>query len=689
MPNWGPSGFDVYRRTYSRTKPDGTKEDWNETVSRVAIGNTSLVDFRHLQPGETEKLALLISQFEMIPAGRHLWASGVKNRQFLFNCWVSGWGESIADHFRFSFLRLMEGGGVGANYSSLNTEKYGPPWHAIDVHIVCADEHQDYAGLERAGVLSKIYSPDYVGAYMEVEDSREGWADALTDLLSAAWDPEAETVRVYDVSRVRASGSRLKLHGGYASGPVPLATMMHEVAAVVHELAPPDFEGQWPTDDGVPMDPLAAMEIDHAIATCVVSGGNRRSARMSILPWNDQWIHEFILAKQDTSKHWTTNISVGIDQDFFDSLQGPIKASKANAVLQAVAKGMLENGEPGFANLSEANEGEPNKVECSNPCNEIFLEDFEACNLGHLNLEAFVDHESGYGFFDLKRATRAARLMTRFLIRATFGDIRDPRSREVMDRNRRIGLGLMGVQAAFAKMGIRYSEIPDSDECWSILYDLHEAVREEARSYAFELRIPEPVKVTCIAPTGTISKMPGTTEGLHPLFSRYFIRRIRFSTIDPEQVAQLEQYESQGYNIEPCFYAANTAVVEIPTKERLLEEVEQFGYSPDVVESVDELDLRTLLRVQSMFQTVWADNAISFTANIPPGSMSVEELKELLLEYLPFLKGTTIMPDDTRLQAPYERITKEDYQKFADRTGLDNTADSVDEECVNGACPVR
>src|SRR5690606_41290163 len=67
--------------------------------------------------------ALPIWDFKILPAGRHLWASGVPGRQYLFNCHVSGWNEQITDHFQFTFLRLMEGGGVGANYSNRYLEQ--------------------------------------------------------------------------------------------------------------------------------------------------------------------------------------------------------------------------------------------------------------------------------------------------------------------------------------------------------------------------------------------------------------------------------------------------------------------------------------------------------------------------------------------------------------------------------------
>jgi ribonucleoside-triphosphate reductase len=678
--NWGPSGEDVYRRTYSRTNPDGTKEEWPDTVARVVHGNINLVDRKHIGPTEGVKLAAHIAQFDILPAGRHLWASGVKGRQFLFNCWNSGWGENVSDHFRFSFLRLMEGGGVGANYSSKKTEQYGPPTSSIDVHIVCDEDHADYDEMRSQGLLSATYSPDYQGAYSEVEDSREGWAEALSELLETAWAPEGPSVLVFDVSRVRPKGARLKTFGGYASGPGPLARMLLDIAETISLIAP------CPEDDckGYPMDPISAMDIDHAIAQCVVAGGNRRSARMSILPWNDPWINEFIRVKAHAGKHWTTNISVAIDNGFISELEIP--DSKASRIMEAITDGMLANGEPGIWNYELSQKDEVGEVTSTNPCGEVTLEDWEACNLGHLNLERFVND---LGRFEYDAAEEAARLVTRFLIRATYGDITDPKSREIMDRNRRIGVGLLGVQAAFVKMGIKYSDVPNSGKAANILEALRYAVRDEAHNYAFELRIPEPVKISCVAPTGTVAKMPGTTEGIHPIYARHFLRRIRFATTDPDQLLQLSEYAEKGYKVEPCIYAKNTMVVEIPTMERLVADVVAMGYDASMVESADELSLETLLAFQEMIQDHWADNAVSFTANIPEGKVSRDELIRSLRNWLPYLKGTTIMPDGSRPQAPYERITEEEYAAFVNETGHVHMEDSIDEECSNGVCPVR
>lgn len=663
------TGKVVFERTYSRPKPDGSKETWPETVERVVNGNLALVPEKYHLKGEREALIKLITEFKLIPGGRHLWASGVKGRQFLFNCHVSGWGEKLSDHFEFTFMRLMEGGGVGANYSNSYLDKYpalaGGPYV---VHIVCDPGHPDYLKMESAGVLSKEYTSEWEGAF-DIEDSREGWASALVDLVDTYGRQAKNKNRVYDVSRVREEGARLKTFGGRASGPLPLAKMLIEVSDIFNE------SHKRPTDGHVHnyISGMDAMKIDHAIANCVVSGGVRRSARMSMMHWEDIQIDEFLKCKAG-GDHWTTNISVVVDDRFFQCLDDNV--AHAKFTLKALAEGMLHNGEPGFWNYSLSQVGEPNEVICTNPCGEITLEEWENCNLGHVNLAAFGDLGDDEVF-------EAHKLMTRFLIRATYGDVNDPKQSEVLLRNRRIGVGHLGVASALAMRGIKYSS-PYILE--NYLWEWAEEVELACAQYSHQLRIPVPVKSRTVAPTGSIAKMPGVSEGIHPIFAKYFDRRIRFSVIDPDQWETCMDYANRGYHVEPSLVEENTMIVTIPTKDILMDQVNDKGFDPEVVvESAADLTLEQMLRFQEMYQRCWADNAVSFTANIDPSLYTVEEIMNHIVEFGPRLKGMTVFPEKSIPQSPYTRITKMDYELSAAKS----VDASVDDECATGSCPVR
>lgn len=678
----------VYERTYARVKPNGEKEQWPETVERVVDGNLALVDERYQLENEREDLIRLMTDFKILPAGRHLWASGVKNAQHLFNCWVSGWTEKPSDHFEFSFMRLMEGGGVGANYSNRFLQHFPLIQHFLQVEIVCDPEHPDYETLKAEGVLSTLYDYEWEGAY-PIEDSREGWAAALVDLIDTHY--REDTVhfnRVYDVSRIRHAGARLKTFGGRASGPLPLAHMLIEVSKILSD------------KHGHRLDGMSAMEMDHEIAKCVVAGGVRRSARMAMMHWADDQIFEFIDCKKSSGSHWTTNISVEVDQRFWDAINflgdeypgwnsiGETEVTEgewAHGILANLAVGAVRNGEPGMWDSSLSNVGEPNQVVCTNPCGEITLEPWEPCNLGHVNLAAFVDE---YGNESLFEVYKAHQLMTRFLIRATFAAVGDDKSREVLDRNRRIGVGHLGVASYLAMTGRKYSDAPADPEFKAKLRSWAAAVDDEAVRFCHQLRIPVPVKKRTVAPTGTIAKMPGVSEGIHPIFSRYFNRRIRFNTRG-DDLAQVDELREQGFHVEDDLYAPDTLVVTIPTKDTLVAAVEAI-YGPEraeeLVQSADELSLNELLAFQAMYQTCWADNAVSFTANVDPDKYTAKDVSDQLAKFAGLIKGATVFPESSMPQSPYERITKEEYEASQAKS----VSDGVDEECSNGgACPIR
>jgi ribonucleoside-triphosphate reductase (thioredoxin) len=679
---FGPTGEAVYKRTYSRQKPDGSFETWPETCLRVIRGNLALVygDMSTWSDdvlNEADRLYYYMKKFAIIPAGRQLWASGVPGRQFLFNCHVSGWGEKFSDHFAFTFMRLVEGGGVGANYSTRLFEHYGPPKRQVKLVLTADSTHPDYEKMRHNLADHSVPNPDYV------EDTREGWSYALEHVIDTAMSnyglPDRPRVINLDLSKIRPEGSPLVSSGGVASGPAPLAEMLHAVVRVLNDA--------W--DTGC-FTPLHIMEMDHEISVGAIAGGKRRSARMSMCHWNDDYVIRFITSKQDGKKFWTTNISVEIDNDF-------IKALKAGDhwavnVHKFVSEGMLKNGEPGYWNSDLSNKGEVGKIIATNPCGEIPLEAWEACNLGHVNLDLFVDKRYALGY-NMDALQEAHRLITRFLVRSTFGDITDSKQRKIQDRNRRIGVGHMGVQAFFAKAyELKYSEIAKQHDNGLVspqgfLRTLYKTVRETASDYAFQLRIPSPVKVTDVAPTGSVAKLPGTTEGISAIYARYFEQRVRFSLRNEREFDMVSDYRQQGFKVEEDIYdqSGMTAVVVFPTENLLVSQVKDLGLDPGLVESQEQISIKDMLELQAFYQTYWADNAVSYTVNVPEGTVTPEELGELLQEYLPKLKGTTIMVDATREQAPYTRITEQEYTVAEAK----RQADALDLECATGACPIR
>lgn len=655
-----PLGQLVYDRTYSRTMDEetNTKECWPDTVRRVVQGNISFVDPKFIEPGEAEALEDLLLKRVLIPAGRHLWVTGVEGRAFTQNCHVAGFETGLADHVAFVFDELMKGGGVGANYSSHYLKGLTPLAHKVDVAFICDPSHADYESL-RPLLTDPREIPENWTQFLRIEDSREGWVDSLYKLITTS-----QTVRngvlVFDVTPIRCAGSPIRGFGGTASGPLALMLLLNNVATL-------SGRGE--------ITPELTMLIDHYIAEAVIAGNVRRSARMSILHWKDPFIFWFLSCKLDPLHHWSTNISVEIDDEFLHDLKWGDGTTNAEVIYERVIKGMLDNGEPGFYNSSLASVGEMTHLGATNPCGEMPLESWESCNLGHVNL-AFGgngDHLTAF------------RLMTRFLLRATHCDISDPKQQEVVDRNRRIGVGFFGLQEWLAGRSIKMSQFNSNNTLRDHLMAWAYIVRKEADGYADEMGIPRPIKTTTLAPTGSIAKLAGTSESMQAIFAKYYIRRVRYSTNDHE----VEQLRERGVPLQPCVYSANTLVASFPCRDTMLDRVSEC-----YVEEQNELSVESTLGLQALIQKYYADNAISCTINLPDADLDTRlNLQKNLKKFLPEIKGTTVFVDASRPQSPLEKITEEEYYRLSaliqPATINSGTSEQLLEECQGGACPIR
>lgn len=653
-PDFGPLGKPTYRRSYSRTKPDGTTETWAETVKRVVEGSVNRVPEKYIEPYEPVKLFHLLYGLKALPAGRFLWAEGTLKNECVVNCHLAHYElNDFSRHFCYLFARLLEGGGVGASYSNRHIRDFEPVPKSLKVHLVCDEDHLDYDDLEP--LLSDEYSPDYWGN-IEVRDSREGWVEALEILLEAYYNG-LESPLVFDVSQIRQKGARLKTFGGVASGPFALARLLHATAEIMN-----GYEGEKP-------DSFLFMDIDHEVSKAVVAGGNRRSARISTKYWNDRDIFEFIRCKDDPDAHWSTNISVEIDRKFWEALREGDE--KATAILHEVAAGMKKNGEPGFINLTRMTEDEVATPVGVNPCAELILSPWTGCILGNVNLNKFHN--------DIPGAKEAFRLMARFLLRATFSDFADPQLKENMQRERKIGVGFFGFHDFLIRNGCKYSDFPHDAAMKDQFAEFYDEVREAAREYAFQLRIPEPTTVTCCPPCGSTSQLPGETPGIHPHFFIHYIRRVRFSTLDVGKKAALKKYESMGYTVEDDLVSPNTKIVEFPMRAGIFD----HRVDPELVEDTTDLSLEDFLGVQKALQEVYTDSGVSATVNLDPDT-DIERIKHAIRTYLPDLKGMTLMPHQSdRKQMPFEPITREEYEAYPEEL---RDIGAIDMSCPNGAC---
>ncbi len=393
--------------------------------------------------------------------------------------------------------------------------------------------------------------------------------------------------------------------------------------------------------------PVAAMCGSNEVARYARRGGHRRGALWAELPWWHPDIFEFI-----DSKNWPewvrerkaadfsfpaqldhTNISVGLDDDFFAAMsdQKHPQHDRAQRVYWATVNRMLRDGEPGFS----INLGSKRRENLRNACTEVTSEDdSDICNLGSINLARFET---------LEHFRAAVEVGTIFLLAGTmYSDVPYEKVRRVRDVNRRLGLGLMGVHEWLLQRGHKYGPCAELGEWLAVYRDVSDAV---AKHWAYALDINTPAGCRAIAPTGTIGIVAETTTGGEPMFCAAYLRR----------------YFDDG--VWKAQYVLD------PTAVRLVGQ----GMNPYDIESAVDLasDVERRLEMQAWAQE-YVDHAISSTINLPPwgsprnNESTVQKFGETLLRYLPRLRGITVYPDGSRGGQPINPV---DYYEAAARVG--------------------
>lgn len=328
-------GNAVANRTYYR-KP----ETWGKLAERVALGNsllhkTGYVDLLPLQEA--------ISNASFLTAGRHLQHGDhmqpTRNIEIFTNC-------STACTSFLKFLLLLNGSGVGRSYSD---EHMIVDWTNMP-HMYCilSSKHGDFEKqfFPEYTPVVKVIAKEDINAYPNkpdvyhmIEDSREGWAKALEILEVATFEKRPHDHFVFDFSEIRKSGTPIKgMQNRPASGPLPLVYAFKKM----HEIK---FQKMMPW--------MQTMIVDHCMSECVANGGARRSARIAVKYWKDVEIMKFIHIKRDNPWMWSSNNSVGVDQEFWEEAKDP--KSLAHLLFDEITKSVFEDmtGEPGLINLDK------------------------------------------------------------------------------------------------------------------------------------------------------------------------------------------------------------------------------------------------------------------------------------------------------------------------------------------------
>ncbi len=478
-----------------------------------------------------------------------------------------------------------------------------------------------------AGKQASFYNNCYL--LKGEEDSREEWGNLLKRASDCLMSGGGIGI---DYSVFRPSGTRLGRTGGTASGPIPL---MHSV---------------------------------NEVGRNVMQGGSRRSAIYASLNWRHGDAEAFLNAKnwadQEISPGFTfadsksanfnnsapldqTNISLNYDNKFLDQItQGHVPKMFVENCRQA-----MKTGEPGFS----FNFGDKEDETLRNACTEVTsADDSDVCNLGSINMGA-ID--------TIDEFREVVRLTAGFLVCGTLtADLPYQKVYDVRKKNRRLGLGLMGIHEWLLKRGYNYGMNPELRQ-WMEVY--REESERSANSLCDRLGISRPVAYRAIAPTGTIGILAGTTTGIEPLFAVAYKRRYLVGGTD-------WKYE----------YVIDSTAQDL---------IDEYGVDPDKIETSLSLvsDFERRIAFQADVQD-YVDMSISSTINLPSWGTElnnedrVEEFARILGRYAPRLRGFTAYPDGARGGQPLSICS---YQEARSNQGVVFEENS-DAACAGGVCGV-
>lgn len=453
------------------------------------------------------------------------------------------------------------------------------------------------------------------------EDTREEWAALTQRAVSCLMTGGGIGI---DYSRLRPSGKPLSRTGGLSSGPIPLMQMINEVGRGV------------------------------------MQGGSRRSAIYASLNWLHEDIPAFLKAKNwdDKIKQLKnddfnfpapldmTNISVNYDDRWL------YNADRANLhTFVENCRQAMKTGEPGFS----FNFGDKQNETLRNACTEVTSDDdSDVCNLGSINISNIKS---------LEEFKSVVTLGSKFLVCGTLrADLPYDKVYKVREKNRRLGLGLMGIHAWLLQRGAGYEVTPELHKWLKVWKDESE---RSANEHCDRLFISRPVAYRAIAPTGSIGILAGTTTGIEPLFA----------------VAYKRRYLTEGTKWKYEYVVDTTA-------DQLIKE---YGLNPDKIQTAYGLshDYEKRIKFQADIQD-YTDMSISSTINLPAwgtkdnNDSKVQEFANCLSQYAPRLRGFTCYPDGSRGGQPLTECTYDEAMRHKGVVFDEN----IDRACSSGVCGV-
>jgi len=419
--------------------------------------------------------------------------------------------------------------------------------------------------------------------------------------------------------------------------------------------------------EGIASGPISFMKVYNEATGAIKQGGVRRGANMGCLRIDHPDIREFITCKDNLKELTNFNISVAVTDTFMEAVENDeyfelkhIKSPysigvKAKELFDSIAFQAHKNGEPGILFIDQINRFNPTphlgKIEATNPCGELPLLPYEACNLGSINLSRMLQARNiGYtvDWGKLRDTIHTAVLFLNDVI--DNNEFPLPQIQDITTRTRKIGLGVMGWADMLTRLQIPY----ESEEALSHAKLVMSFINETAHSASEDLAklfgaYPEcdngPLirnsALTTIAPTGSISMIADCSSGIEPHFSLAYTKTVMdgvsYKYINSDLIAALEQFGLWDKEVEAHVikYGSIQSIPHIPP---LLKEV---------FKTAQEISPLAHIKMQAAFQE-HVDNAISKTINLPK-TATVDDVKEIYLTaWRVGCKGVTVYRDGSR-----------------------------------------
>ena len=453
-----------------------------------------------------------------------------------------------------------------------------------------------------------------------VRDSKEGWAKALRMLISLLYAGE---IARWDISKLRPAGAPLKTFGGRSSGPEPLNDLFKFVVKTFKNAR------------GRRLTSLECHDIMCKIGEVVVVGGVRRSAMISLSNLSDDrmrhakagqwWEANVQRALSNNSAVYTEKPEIGTFMQEWLSLYES-KSGERGIFSRAASKKVAKR----------SGRRDPNHDFGTNPCSEIILRPYQFCNLTEVVVRDTDTEE------DLLRKIRVATILGTFQSTMTYF----PYLRKIWQRNteeeRLLGVSLTGVYDS------PLMNDPSDPELPARLERLRDCAIEVNKTWASKIGINQSVAITCNKPSGTVSQLVLCSSGVHPGHDKYYYRRVRSDNKDPIT----KHLIASGVPYEPDVTKPHsTAVFTFPMK------LPDSAVTREHVSAIDHLELWL------KYQRHWCEHKPSVTINVKEDEWM--RVGAWVYDHFDEVSGVSFLPYDggSYRQAPYETITKEEYEK--------------------------